>query len=70
MYDYSKLLGRIKECGYTQEIFARALRISASTLNLKLNNNAFFKQSEIKTMCKVLNISKEDVGLYFFTEKV
>ena len=70
VYDYSKLLGKIKECGYTQESLAQVIKISESTLNLKLNNKASFKQSEIKIICKVLDISEDEIGVYFFAEKV
>ena len=70
IYDYSKLLGRIKECGFTQETLAKAIKMSESTLNLKLNNKAFFKQQEIRKIRKVLGICLEEVGIYFFTEKV
>jgi transcriptional regulator with XRE-family HTH domain len=69
-YDYSKLLGKIKECGYTQESLAQVIKMSESTLNLKLNNKASFKQSEIKRICKVLGISEDEIGVYFFAEKV
>ena len=69
-YDYSMLLGRIKECGFTQETLAQAIRISESTLNLKLNNKASFKQHEIRMICKVLGIRKDEIGAYFFKEKV
>ena len=37
-FDYSKLLGRIKEFGYTQETLAGAIKMSVSTMSLKLNN--------------------------------
>lgn len=69
-YDYSKLLGRIRECGYTQESLAQVIKMSESTLNLKLNNKASFKQSEIKKISKVLGISENEIGIYFFAEKV
>ena len=49
-YDYSKLLGRMKEKGYTQAALAAVLGISEVTLNLALNNNRDFRQSEINTM--------------------
>lgn len=70
IYDYSSLLGKIKECGFTQETFAKAVGISESTLNLKLNNNASFKQKEIKKASNILGIPTGKIGLYFFTEKV
>ena len=69
-YDYSLLLGKMKECGFTQESLGKAVGMSESTLNLKLNNKASFKQKEIRKICKVLGIPKGKIGLYFFTEKV
>jgi transcriptional regulator with XRE-family HTH domain len=69
-YDYSMLLGRIKECGFTQETLSQKIKINESTLNLKLNNKASFKQNEIKMICNVLNIGKDEIGVYFFREKV
>lgn len=68
--DYSKLLGRIKECGMTQEDLASVIGVSATTLSFKLNNKAFFKQTEIKKICEVLEISKEHIGEYFFALEV
>lgn len=69
-FDYSKLLGRIRECGMTQESLAVAIGISITTLNLKLNNKAFFTQPEIKRICSVLEIGKDEIGEYFFILKV
>lgn len=69
-FDYSKLLGRIKEFGYTQETLAREIGINESSMSLKLNNNAFFKQVEIRRICEVLEIADDEIGLYFFTPKV
>lgn len=69
-FDYSKLLGRIKECGYTQEKLAQAIGISVSTMSQKLNNKAGFGQGEIFLICKALKISITEIGAYFFTAKV
>lgn len=70
LYDYSKLLGRIKERGFTQEMLASAVGIQPPTLSQKLGNKAKFKQGEISAICKVLNIADADIGLYFFTHLV
>ena len=70
MFDYSKLLGKIKERGYTQETLAAAIGMTEATLSMKLNNKAFFKQREIKAICDVLGIPDEEVGVYFFAPKV
>lgn len=69
-FDYSKLLGRIKEKGHTLQTFAKALGISLSTLSLKLSNKAYFKQGEMNQACVVLEFDKAEIGVYFFTQKV
>lgn len=70
VFDYSKLLGRIKECGFTQEMLAEEIGITKATMSLKLNNKAFFTQPDIQKIRMVLCIEQAEVGLYFFTPKV
>ena len=65
-YNYSKLLGRIKECGQTQETLAKAIGKNEATLSAKLNNKSQFKSEEMDTICKVLDIPNEEIGAYFF----
>ena len=69
-FDYSKLLGRIKEYGFTQENIASEVGMSVSTLSFKLNNKAFFAQKEIRKICDLLEIEIAEIGVYFFTLKV
>ena len=69
-FDYSKLLGRIRECGYTQETLAKEIGITESSMSLKLTNKTPFKQIEIRLICKVLKIQSNEIGVYFFTPKV
>lgn len=69
-YDYSKLLGRIKEFGLTQERLASEIGMSNSTLSFKLNNKAFFTQKEIRKICELLEIKTTETGAYFFALKV
>ena len=69
-FDYSKLLGRIKERGYTQESLALAVGMAVSTMSLKLNNRAFFSQKEIRNICELLDILAHQIGEYFFTPDV
>ena len=64
-YDYSRLLGRMRECGKTQEEVARAAGMSAATLNRKLNTDRDFSQTEMKDICTYLDI--QDINGYFFT---
>lgn len=68
--DHSKLLGRIKECGFTQKTLAEAIGINSATLSAKLNNKNAFTVTEMADICRTLDISKHEVGEYFFTEKV
>ena len=65
-FNYSKLLGRIRECGFTQSQLAKAIGISKSTMSAKLNNQFPFTQEEILDMCKVLNIPLNEIGAYFY----
>ncbi len=68
-YDYSKLLGKIKEklgCNYNLAI---KLKVSERTLSLKLNNKLDFRQKEINQICEILNIDVKEIGNYFFTIK-
>ena len=69
-YDYSKLLGKIKEKGLTQENLAKKIGITPGSMSEKLNNKAYFKQKEIFMIIQILGISISEVGEYFFTQKV
>ena len=65
-YDYSKLLGKIKEelgCNYN---LAVKLKLSERTLSLKLNNKVDFRQNEINQICEILHINEKNIGDYFF----
>lgn len=70
VYDYSKVRGKIKEVFGTQSAFASALGISTATLSAKLNNEFQWKSSEIFKACELLKIAKEEIPIYFFTQKV
>ena len=70
MFDFSKLLGRIREFGFTQESLSKQIKINPQTLSWKLNNKSYFTTEEIDKICKLLDISLEEIGVYFFTKKV
>ena len=70
IFNYSKLLGRMRECGFTQESLAAAIRKTKGTLNAKLNNQFNFTQSEIIAICNVLKIAHKDIPQYFFVIEV
>ena len=65
-FDHSKLLGRIRECGYTQSELAQAIQRQPSTISMKLSNHACFTSLEIFKISKLLNIPISDIGDYFF----
>ena len=66
-FNYSKLLGRMRERGFTQKDIADHICMNATTLSQKLNHKARFNANEIDSICKLLDIAKEDIGAYFFT---
>lgn len=70
IYDYSKLKGRIKEKGFTQEDIAKNINKDKSTVSLKLNNQSAFMQDEMMIIINLLDIPGEQIKEYFFTEKV
>ena len=65
-FNHSKLLGRIKECGFIQETLAEAIGIGKGTLNAKLSGHFYFTSREIVAICNVLNIPHKDIPVYFF----
>ena len=69
-FNYSKLLGRMRECGFTQEQLAKAIGINKGTLSVKLNNRFSFTQEEILAICKLLNIPISEIGEYFYAIEV
>lgn len=66
-FDYSKLLGRMREMGFTQEKLAKAIGINESTLHCKLNNKSYFNAREIDAICAVLHIPNCEIGTYFYS---
>ena len=68
-FDYSKLLGRIREFGYTQKTLAAVVEMSVSQLNQCLKGKANFKHTKILAICKVLDIPVSEIGVYFYALK-
>lgn len=67
-YNYSKLLGRLKEFNLTQAGLAEKIGKNEGTLNLKLNNKNAFTSEEIDRICEVLEIPNDEIGKYFFAK--
>ena len=69
-FNYAKLLGRLRERGYTQKSLAQAIGINKATMSEKLNNKYSFTMTEMGAICNVLGIPRREIGDYFFDEKV
>lgn len=65
-YNYSRLLGKIREKGYSQKQLAKAVGISETSINLKLNNKSMFRQDEIVRISEKLEIPLALCDQYFF----
>ena len=70
IFDYSKLLGKIKEVCKTQAAFARKMGMSLSGLSARLHNKQDFDAKEICLACEILHIAFVDIPIYFFTRIV
>lgn len=70
IYDYSLLLGKMREKNYTQEKLAKSLGISECSVNFSLNNKRNFRQDEILKIIELLDIPKTQIEKYFFAHKL
>lgn len=68
--DYKMLKLKIKEVYDTQPAFAKAMGMSYTSLNQRLNGSVEWKVSEIAKACDLLHIPLTEAHLYFFTQKV
>lgn len=69
-YDYGELRGLIRYKCKTLTAFAKALNISASSLNDRLQGKLPFKQTEISCAKEVLGLDGETLERIFFTEEI
>lgn len=67
MFKFNKLLGRMREVGYSQTAMAKELGISANAFTNKVKGRSNFTQIEILSMCDKLDIDSNQIGAYFFT---
>lgn len=65
-YNYSKLQGRMREKGFTQDTLSSEIPMDRSVLSLRLNNKRSFRAKEIDRICQILEIPLEEVDKYFF----
>lgn len=69
-FDYSKLIGRIKEKYNRRKDFAKLIPLSENSLSKKLNNKVPFTSNEIYRIVNILEIDMQEIYLYFYTVKV
>lgn len=69
VYDYSRLKGRIVEKLNNITEFAKAMKLSETTIYSKLSGKVEFKQSEILKGCEILEIPENKIDYYFFYTK-
>lgn len=67
MYKYKKLRGRIIEKFGTQEKFAKEIGISETALSKKMQCKTGISQTDICLWSKLLGITIDEYGMYFFT---
>lgn len=65
--EYSKLRGRIVEKYGTMTAFAEKLNIKVQTVSRKLNSDVGFTKDDILVWSELLDIPKEEIGIYFFS---
>ena len=63
---YYKLREEIRKSGYTQEMLAKELNISTSTLNQKMNNKTSFRISEAFKIWELLDIDLKRIREFFY----
>lgn len=67
---HGKLRGRIIEKFGSYKAFAKALNISEQTVNTKLSGKSGFTEANIINWSNALDIGKDDIGAFYFTEKL
>ena len=70
MPEYRKVKGRIVEIYGSQALFAKKLGVSEQTITNKLRGKVQFTQEDIFRWCNALDLTKDEVGDYFFAHKL
>lgn len=63
-----KLRARFRECGMFDEEVARAAGIANPTMSRRMRGIAPWLTSEIKAVCEVVGIQRDEIGKYFFPD--
>lgn len=69
-FAYNKLRGRIIEICGSQAEFSKRVGQSEQSITAKLSGKSSFTQDNIITWSEVLGIDQNDIGSYFFTQKL
>ena len=70
IFNFDKLLGRIKEKYKTNAAFCVKLKMSEKSFSEKINNKKDFKSREVVKMQQLLEISKEEIPIFFYNYEV
>lgn len=70
IFNNAKLKGRIVEKYGSQKAFADAIHKTETTVNNKLNDKRGMTQEDIIEWANALEIGVNDIGAYFFAQKV
>lgn len=68
--EHSKLRGKIVEKYGTQAVFAERIGKTEQSVTAKLNGRSQFSQEDIVTWSNALGILVNEVGEYFFANKL
>lgn len=63
-----RLRARFRECGMFDEEVAQAAGITLPTFGRRMRGNAPWLTSEIKAVCKIVDIPRNEIGEYFFPD--
>lgn len=69
VFDYKKLRVRIFEVLGTNTALAEKMGITKESLSKKLKGRIRFTSDDIVTICQILDIPSEEIGMYFYRIK-
>ncbi len=69
-FAYNKLRGRIIEIYGSQSKFSKVIGQSEQIITAKLSGKSPFTQGNIILWSQALDIDQNDIGSYFFTQKL
>lgn len=70
VYDYSELRGRIKSVLGTEGRFAKEIGRTHNFISKVFKGISYFDAKDVCKAAEVLQIDVNDIGFYFYTQKV